>query len=302
MDIAAWLRLLEGGGPYDDYFYCPLFAGKPEKHEADASLPSDWRQWPSDDFPTSRIDYDAVTHLSKDCPLPLQERWSKARGLLTDPRQWNWRIDKVKKEIFAKHRRAVPAGALMRHLDKLTAAGILKREARDKIKIFLKAFEVPKIKKLRVRLIINAIPTNDLTGDPMGMHLPTERDVEEAVLNFNYFLEVDGTSYYNQFPLTREVAAYFGLRIGDGNFVWCTGPMGWKEMPAAAQACTDVIAYHPGPGRTLGYLDNVYATRTMRSGSTRNTLKPSGQKSELECGRLTPCLRLRTVRNNTVKS
>ena len=259
LEMRRWLKLLDTLGPYDsDYFWCPLFAGQRPGPTNHGELEPDWSNWPCDDFPMSRLDYNAISRQARRVPKEMEIAWSRARSMLTDPSQWNWESPILTREIRAKHRRAIPVKAFKRHLQKLLDSGVIRKAARDKIQIFLTAFEIPKWKKSRVRLIVNAIPTNRLTGEPMNMHLPGDYDIETAVLKFEYFLEADGKSYYNQFPLSAEVAYYFGLRIDNGNFVWSTGPMGWKEMPSCAQAATNVMTYDSSPGATLSYIDNVY--------------------------------------------
>lgn len=169
---------------------------------------------------------------------------------LSDRRRWDL-VD------VAAHKRAVPAKALRRHLQILLDRGIVEPVARDKVRMFLKAFSVPKRK---VRLIINAIPVNDLIATIPQVKLPTQADIEALVCQYEMMVELDGDRFINQFPLDWDIARYFGVRIDGKNFLWKTGPMGFKPMPYVAHTATETIAADSRDGTTqeLAYIDNVY--------------------------------------------
>ena len=112
---------------------------------------------------------------------------------------------------------------------------------------------------------------NELFAAIPKVLLPLAADVERLVLRYAGFVEVDGTSYYNQFLLPPCVADYFGLRIGKKNYRWNTGPMGWSPMVFIGHSGLEVLLYDPKNNElsveTLGYIDNGYFFADDKKGS-----------------------------------
>lgn len=247
-----------------DYDYSTFLkcVERSSKSRRPLSRDGEWRQWDCDDFPKERLSYLVLNELAAQSgDEELLNRWRTAVKWINDPREWDVVDEGARNRVYAENRRATPNPCLERHLVKLVEAGILTKRARDRIKVFLTSFLIPKISKQRVRIIVNAIPTNDLLACIPKVVLPKITDVEELVRGNDFFVEYDGQSYYNQYALGDAVKAFFGLRVGKENYVWSTGPMGWAPMVFIGQAGTEVLIHdkedHVDVSK-LAYIDNVY--------------------------------------------
>ncbi len=245
-----------------------------------------WRNWDCDDFPKERLCYLVLNELASQLKdSALRERWKLAVKLISDPCEWQWVDKEAKEAIYAEHRRAKPNPCLERYVDKLLEAGILTHRARDRIKVFLSAFLIPKISKQRVRIIVNAIPTNELLVAIPKVVLPGMQTVDELVLANDFFVEYDGHSYYNQFGLGEAVRDFFGLRIGKQNYVWSTGPMGWAPMVFIGQCATEILCADDKDGTDVSKL--VYIDNCMFWGkaSKEKEVQDSQRRFEARCAK-----------------
>lgn len=210
----------------------------------------------------SRIKTFVLSEMAERCPSEIKERWKVARATLEDPTFWDLKSPEAVKEQFGKYRRSRPSPQLGRYVEKLVRVGILKETPRNKIKLFLRGFIIPKLSKKKVRIIINAIPTNELFSSIPKVMLPTRAALEKCVRKFNFFLEADGVSYYNQYTMGPECQKFFGLRINGKNYVWTTAVMGWSSSVFIGQAGVEVLGYDDEDRLEdvdkLLYIDNVY--------------------------------------------
>jgi hypothetical protein len=248
-----------------------------------SSKEEEWRSWPCDDFPKERLSYLVLGELAgKLRNVALRERWKLAVKLISDPCEWDTVGEEKKAEIYATHRRAKPNPCLERLVEKLVEARILTKRARDRIKVFLGAFLIPKMAKKTVRIIVNAIPTNELLASIPKVVLPGLRSLDELILKNDFFVEYDGKSYYNQFELGDAVKAFFGLRVGKTNYVWSTGPMGWAPMVFIAQSATEVLCedVEDKDVDKTAYIDNVYL---WGKGPSTENIRASQRRFETRC-------------------
>eukprot|EP00760_Papus_ankaliazontas_P036859 PhM_4_TR8398/c2_g2_i1/m.62673 len=152
----------------------------------------------------------------------------------------------------------------------LVEAGIWKRIPRRMVRTYVSAFTIPKVKKETRRLICNAIPLNDKsqrTG--YDLSLPGLSELVGAVRTSAWFVELDGVSYFNQFPVPPDLEHDFVVRVGSHNYAWCTMPMGWLNAVDVAQAASLTVQRAvKNSGPTLTFVDNL-----LRFGDDQDSLR-----------------------------
>ena len=236
--------------------------GASRRDSLGGQLPSEWRSWPTDDFPTARIDVQRMSDLAQlSGDSEVEARWSVARAWLEDHHNWSSSPEAMA-EQRRKHARALPSPQIEGVLESLVAAGILCEVPRKYVKLYLQSFVIPKPSKRRVRVILNCIPVNEMYESIPKVQLPGRADIIDKVRNNEYFLEGDGKSYFNQYTLGEEVRRFMGVRVSGRNFLWSTGPMGWSPMPYVGQSGLQVLMQDPKDAddgiSKMGYIDNVY--------------------------------------------
>eukprot|EP00760_Papus_ankaliazontas_P020961 PhM_4_TR18616/c0_g3_i1/m.83744 len=86
----------------------------------------------------------------------------------------------------------------------------------------------------------------------------------ECVASFALCQELDGTAYFNQFPLHPLIAREWCLRIGKERFTWNRMPMGWSHAVFVAHTVTLFLSSVDVPEtRVLVY--NVYIPNGVTS-------------------------------------
>jgi len=117
-------------------------------------------------------------------------------------------------------------------------------------------FTTPK-KDDTLRLILDCRPLNEVFERPPEMCLPKIHEFIDEILAHEYASQADGKSYFYQFSLHPEVAAYFGSRVTSGRGLFhytrflCL-PMGFSWAPAIAQRASNVLVRDCG----LCWVDN----------------------------------------------
>jgi len=88
------------------------------------------------------------------------------------------------------------------------------------IRVVTNFFTVDK-KDDSLRLVVDGRKVNVLMEPPPKMELPTIHEVLEYLMNNEYALTVDGTSYFYQFGISDEVGTLFcaNLSAERGNFI-----------------------------------------------------------------------------------
>ena len=112
-------------------------------------------------------------------------------------------------------------------------------------------------KNADLRLVQNCTPLNRVYKKPPSMDLPLIHDLIDEVLRHTRIGQADGVSYFYQFIMSPEVAAYFGVRMGDGrgNFedmVMRRMAMGFSWAPMIGQRASNVLIRDLG----VAWVDN----------------------------------------------
>lgn len=250
------------------YDFCMPEVERSQQHHHDVEKDSKaFKNWPLDNFPTTRVNVQALLKLAEVSEL----------SPLADILQFFFNP-----EIFHRLFEGRTSGpyrgesfALYRHMNQLTQLRILVPLARRQARVWMSLFTVPKEKKRTQRVIVNAVPLNELQNMiPGPLDLPGLSDIEELVREHEFFCETDGVSWYNQFELPAWTLPYFAVRMRGKTFAWNTLPMGWKSSVTIAHAASLILHHLPNSSsRPMVYIDNGY-----RFGSSPESLNRDLEK------------------------
>jgi len=115
---------------------------------------------------------------------------------------------------------------------------------------------VPKRGGKECRWIMDLSELNKMTTIKWPTRLCPVRLLVSKILKANWVGELDGVSYFHQFPLPLSLQPYFGFNLGCRRFVQTTLPMGWVNAMAVACLVSDILTWGIG----LFYCDNLFPT------------------------------------------
>jgi len=121
-------------------------------------------------------------------------------------------------------------------------------------------FSVVELAKHRRRHILEPL-LNDvlLAADFDPVLLPTFRTIRQGL--GRHAVQFDAAAFYDQFPLSPEVSAFFSLSTSTGTWRFARLPMGFRPACSIAQEAMQVLAAVNVPGVTaFVYIDNVLFT------------------------------------------
>jgi len=151
------------------------------------------------------------------------------------------------------------------------------------IKVVTNFFTVDK-KDETLRLVVDGRKVNVLMEPPPKMELPTIYEVIDYLMDNEYALTVDGTSYFYQFGISDEVGNLFCANLADarGDFTpvaLTRMPMGWAYAPYIAQKISNTLL-RGRDGRILGvaWIDNF-----IFAGKTREEVEANFQEFLSQC-------------------
>jgi len=131
--------------------------------------------------------------------------------------------------------------------------------SRRAIKKFVFGFTIPKVKKKKLRTLLDGRPQNELQKEPPHVQLAGLQDVIDAVVEYPLAQELDGTGFFHQFKLHPDIAAEWVLKIGKERLAWTRMPMGWSHAVYVAHTVACFLADLAIPDvRVLVYIDNIY--------------------------------------------
>ena len=144
---------------------------------------------------------------------------------------------------------------MLRHAPELVGQGTM-AYPRHPLAYAMPIFTTPK-KNEELRLIQNCNPLNRVYKKPPAMDLPLIHDLIDKVLSHTLIGQADGVSYFYQFVMIPEVAAYFGARLGDGrgsyiDLVMQRMAMGFSWAPMIGQRTSNVLIR----GLGVAWVDN----------------------------------------------
>lgn len=120
--------------------------------------------------------------------------------------------------------------------------GLLARESRRRVKLWINLFKVPK-DEIKARLICNAIPVNELQQRPPQLRLVSPWAVVRMAARHTHHATFDFRHYFYQFVLDILISRYFGVRRRDGSVVvFRRLPMGWSFSMEIACRVIEAIA------------------------------------------------------------
>ena len=130
---------------------------------------------------------------------------------------------------------------------------------------FCNIFTVPELAKHRRRLIVEPILNDYICkSDLAGIKLPTTEKLRSMAVR-KYFIQFDAAAFFDQFPLTQQVARYFGIPMtlhqqsrqpGDTYRVL---PMGFMPSCDVAQITAEVLTDFVKDGvECVCYIDNFF--------------------------------------------
>lgn len=172
-------------------------------------------------------------------------------------------------------------------VQQLREAGVIERKAYadGEIRNVVTARTIPKPSGL-LRLIVNGRSVGLAQTEPPHVDLPSLEDVREAVRNHRFMIQMDGKSWFYQFP-ARGIRRYFALRTEDGWHWMVVLPMGWSYSVWIAQEVSSLIsrrALNAAPPNSAGltYIDNwgLFAQSAEEARQLADALKKTCE----ECG------------------
>lgn len=217
----------------------------------DARLAGDYCDWDLDPIPNHRLDIEALIAMAtRDAPdqlLPLL--------LLTNEELFD--------SLFVKNGDVQYVGksrGMSRFVAELVEAQVWEPCARRDVGTFITAFVIPKPKKRKLRLICNAIPLNNRQRrlPDYLLRLPRMEDIKRIASTAEVYTELDGISYYNQFPLPEYFRRHLVIRVGARNYRWMTLPMGWESALDVAHAASTTLQTFEAISIPLTYVDNLF--------------------------------------------
>ena len=229
----------------------PWFQRPPHR----SSGPPGWEKWALDVPPVPTLDYQQLRAMTSKSE---QTKSDMCQGLdwCTDLRSFESRLRPGWVFSSRAHRSKDFEGAE----EQLLRDGYTSPISRSKIKCAIRGFAVPKVKKRKRRAVLDGRAVNEGMKEVPHVRLPSQSDIDECVLKYNYFVELDGTGWFHQFALGEGIPAYFAMQFGSRTYQWNRMPMGWAYSVWIAQKTTEFLADFELPNgvRIVVYIDNVY--------------------------------------------
>eukprot|EP00759_Apiculatamorpha_spiralis_P057866 PhF_6_TR8799/c0_g1_i2/m.13974 len=189
------------------------------------------------------------------------DKLKEAVDLITKPKTFE--------ELFVRNvtkRVGSTSKTIVKGLRTLIKNGYVAPETKPKAKVGV--FTRPKPKKKTLRMIVNATPVNYAQKPPPHVTLPGLKDVQGIATRAKFVTELDGTSYFNQFLLHKDIRKWFTFTVGRQRWAWKRMPMGWAHSVYIAQAVTEALTKGIEDVEILVYIDNVYI-----SGQTKEAVE-----------------------------
>lgn len=223
--------------------------------------------WPLDSSPTSRIKLRELYEMAlRDCPeeaLAIAYILDKERFLSLlcpdTPMSYPGRTNLPKADV-----------------QQLLEEEVWEPVPRRQVRTYITAFTIPKLKKQTRRLICNAIPLNDrmIRIPDYKLQLPGLADIRKCILHNNWFIELDGKSWFNQFPIQPWFRNHLAVRVHNNTYRWTTLPMGWNNSVDVSTAASRTLQAIPLPETMpLTCVDNL-----CRFGQTEEAVIADAEK------------------------
>ncbi|PHR97879.1 MAG: hypothetical protein COA68_12070 [Oceanobacter sp.] len=167
-----------------------------------------------------------------------------------------------------------PMGLTSADVDIMTTLGRYEDIEEAQVRGLANVFSVVELAKQRRRHILEPILNDALVvEDFAGISLPTPQSVRAGLRR--YSAQFDASSFYDQFELSPEVAAFFAFRVRPGVFRRYTRlPMGFRPACSIAQAIMELLADVDVAGvQAFVYIDNVLFT-----GDDRDSVLEAGRR------------------------
>ena len=152
-----------------------------------------------------------------------------------------------------------------------TKAGVLTPVGRsDVVRGVVAMFDIPKSDPAVRRLILDGRPVNRRTPKPPPFLLPGARSVGRFLSSASarWGMIIDLKGFFNQFPLSKGVASFFGVRVGSRWFTWGRLPMGFAHAPYIAQSTGEIFL-----GRLLNLSAIIYLDDILVVGESREEVR-----------------------------
>lgn len=145
-----------------------------------------------------------------------------------------------------------------RHLPPLIEARVVKRVARRAARGVIPIFTVPKVRKRKLRIVLDLRELNARLTDPPKFKLPSIDDIIQFVQEANYGWETDGVSWFNQFAIGESLASYCCFRVQNETYCWLRLPMGFSFAPKIAHTASLILLNSARAENGLCCIDNIY--------------------------------------------
>lgn len=134
---------------------------------------------------------------------------------------------------------------------------LLKFKVIDDILHGCNIFTVIEAAKQRRRLIVEPLLNDWITKqDLLGIELPSKGFLRDMATK-RYFLQLDASSFFDQFSVTESVMKFLGISIGERKFAYTTLPMGFRPSCDVAQSTAEFLLDFEHPTvLTAAYIDN----------------------------------------------
>ena len=201
----------------------------------------------------SRIDIETMNQLQCNNNHHLQQ-WLRAQRWLLEPANY--------KAVPARTADGTPyAHLLPEHVQLLEQHGIVMPVHKCDVRGHVKMFLVAEPDKRRLRPIKHTLLANTYLGKEtlQSCPLPLKYDITSAVNAGEYMLQVDFSSYFDQFQLSTDVGEMFCFRSGNKYYRLNTLAMGQRQAVEVAQTASRLLLDFPDKksSKSMAYIDNV---------------------------------------------
>lgn len=207
----------------------------------------------------STIDLDALAALQ-----PEDDILQHYIRVLSDPESFRDLLVVPPEEFPAGFRRGI-SRRMIQHAEDLSAWRIVRTPKH--VRAITNFFTVPK-KSGKLRLVVDGRRVNKMMTTTPSMDLPSIHEFADYLLDNNYFMTVDGKSYFYQFPISEGMGEFFcaNLSGSKGNFLpvaLSRMPMGWSWAPAIAQKASNTLLRDGEEILGMAWVDNfVFAGKS----------------------------------------
>ena len=227
---------------------------------------------------TGTINVDAVISLARKELRPFVVESTK---WLRDPLRYESLLQRAKswKEHFNQNGKSTSKGDNKRDPTKPTTSRLSrndmeimerlrKYQEEPQVKAWARVFSVPEWAKRRRRPICEPLLNDYFNEDVPTVRFRTPEQRRLLIAQIRDKLQRKGletfamcfdfAAYYDQLPLTEEVAKFFGVKSGGKSWTSRTIPMGFRPSCATAQACTwAIVDFDVEDVIIITYIDNV---------------------------------------------